>query len=35
VGAQKAVEELVSRGLLKPEQMKKLSRRKEEAGKQE
>ena len=29
--AQKAVEELDSRGLLKPEQMKKLSKMKEEA----
>jgi hypothetical protein len=33
--AQKAVEQLDSRGLLKPEQMKKLSKMKEEAGKQE
>lgn len=33
--AQKAVEELDSRGLLKPEQMKKLSKMKEEAGQQE
>jgi hypothetical protein len=33
--AQKAVEQLDSRGLLKPEHMKKLSRMKEEAGKQE
>ena len=33
--AQKAVVELDSRGLLKPEQMKKLSKMKEEAGKQE
>ena len=33
--AQKAVEELDSRGLLKPEQMKKLSKMKEEAGDQE
>jgi ferritin-like metal-binding protein YciE len=33
--AQKAVEELDSRGLLKPEHMKKLSKMKEEAGKQE
>jgi hypothetical protein len=33
--AQKAVEELDSRGLLKPEQMKKLSKMKEEAGEQE
>ena len=30
--AQKAVEELDSRGLLKPEQMKKLSKMKEEAS---
>jgi hypothetical protein len=35
MAAQKAVEELDSRGLLKPEQMKKLSKMKEEAGKQE
>jgi ferritin-like metal-binding protein YciE len=34
-GAQKAVQELDSKGLLKPEQMKKLSKMKEEAGKQE
>lgn len=33
--AQKAVEELDSRGLLKPEHMKKLSKMKEEAGTQE
>ncbi len=33
--AQKAVEDLNSRGLLKPEQMKKLSKMKDEAGKQE
>lgn len=33
--AQKAVEDLDSRGLLKPEQMKKLSKMKEEAGQQE
>jgi len=33
--AQKAVEDLDSRGLLKPEQMKKLSRMKEQAGQQE
>ena len=33
--AQKAVEELDSRGLLKPEHMKKLSKMKEEAGEQE
>ena len=33
--AQKAVEELDSRGLLKPEHMKKLSKMKEEASKQE
>jgi ferritin-like metal-binding protein YciE len=33
--AQKAVEELHSRGLLKPEHMKKLSKMKEQAGKQE
>jgi ferritin-like metal-binding protein YciE len=33
--AQKAVVELDSRGLLKPEQMKKLSKMKEEASKQE
>jgi len=33
--AQKAVVELDSRGLLKPEQMKKLSKMKEEAGKKE
>ena len=33
--AQKAVEELDSRGLLKPDQMKKLSKMKEEAGDQE
>ena len=33
--AQKAVEQLYSRGLLKPEHMKKLSKMKEEAGKQE
>lgn len=33
--AQKAVEDLDSRGLLKPEQMKKLSRMKEEASQQE
>jgi len=33
--AQKAVEELDSRGLLKPEQMKQLSKMKEEAGQQE
>jgi ferritin-like metal-binding protein YciE len=33
--AQKAVQELDSRGLLKPEHMKKLSKMKEEAGKQE
>ena len=33
--AQKAVEDLDSRGLLKPEQMKKLSKMKDEAGKQE
>jgi len=35
MAAQKAVEELHSRGLLKPEQMKKLSKMKEEAGQQE
>ncbi len=33
--AQKAVEELDSRGLLKPEHMKKLSKMKDEAGQQE
>ena len=33
--AQKAVEELDSRGLLKPEHMKKLSKMKEEASNQE
>jgi hypothetical protein len=33
--AQKAVQELDSRGLLKPEQMKKLSKMSEEAGEQE
>jgi ferritin-like metal-binding protein YciE len=33
--AQKAVQELNSRGLLKPEQMKKLSKMREEAGEQE
>jgi ferritin-like metal-binding protein YciE len=33
--AQKAVEELDSRGLLKPEQMQKLTKMKEQAGKQE
>ncbi len=33
--AQKAVEQLDSRGLLKPEHMKKLSKMKDEAGKQE
>jgi hypothetical protein len=33
--AQKAVEELDSRGLLKPEHMKKLSKMKEEASSQE
>jgi hypothetical protein len=33
--AQKAVEDLDSRGLLKPEQMKKLSKMKEEASQQE
>jgi hypothetical protein len=33
--AQKAVDELDSRGLLKPEQMKKLSKMKDEAGQQE
>ena len=33
--AQKAVEELDSRGLLKPEHMKKLSKMKEEANTQE
>ena len=33
--AQKAVEELDSRGLLKPEHMKKLSKMKEEADTQE
>jgi hypothetical protein len=33
--AQKAVDELDSRGLLKPDQMKKLSKMKEEAGEQE
>ena len=33
--AQKAVEELDSRGLLKPEHMKKLSKMKDEANKQE
>jgi len=33
--AQKAVEDLDSRGLLKPEQMKKLSKMKDEASKQE
>lgn len=33
--AQKAVEQLDSRGLLNPEHMKKLSKMKEEAGKQE
>ncbi len=33
--AQKAVEQLDSRGLLKPEHMKKLSKMKEEAGEQE
>jgi hypothetical protein len=32
---QKAVAELDSRGLLKPEHMKKLSKMREEAGKQE
>lgn len=35
MAAQKAVKELDSRGLLKPEQMKKLSKMKEEASKQE
>jgi len=34
-GAQKAVEELHSRGLLEPEHMKKLTKMKEQAGKQE
>ena len=34
-GSQKAVEELDSRGLLKPEHMKKLSKMKEEASTQE
>jgi ferritin-like metal-binding protein YciE len=34
-GAQKAVDQLDSRGLLKPEHMKKLSQMKEEAGEQE
>ena len=33
--AQKAVEELDSRGLLKPEHMKKLSKMKQEASRQE
>jgi ferritin-like metal-binding protein YciE len=33
--AQKAVEELDTRGLLKPEQMQKLTKMKEQAGKQE
>jgi hypothetical protein len=33
--AQKAVEELDSRGLLKPEHMKKLSKMKDQAGEQE
>ena len=33
--AQKAVEDLDSRGLLKPEQIRRLSRMKEEAGQQE
>jgi hypothetical protein len=33
--AQKAVEELDSRGLLKPEQVAKLSKMKEQAGEQE
>ena len=33
--AQKSVEELESRGLLKPEHVKKLSKMKEEAGKQD
>jgi hypothetical protein len=33
--AQKAVEELDSRGLLKPEHMKKLNKMKEEASRQE
>jgi|SRR5206468_54383 len=33
--AQKAVEELDSRGLLKPEQMKRLSKMRDEASKQE
>jgi hypothetical protein len=35
MAAQKAVEELNSRGLLEAEHMKKLSKMKEEAGKQE
>jgi len=35
MAAQKAVEDLDSRGLLKPEQMKKLSKMKEEASQQE
>ena len=35
MAAQKAVEQLDSRGLLKPEQMKKLSKMKSEANKQE
>jgi len=35
MAAQKAVKELDSRGLLKPEQMKKLSKMKEEASQQE
>ena len=34
-GAQKAVEQLDSRGLLKPEHLKKLSKMKKEAEKQE
>jgi hypothetical protein len=35
MAAQKAVEELDSRGLLKPEHMKKLNKMKEQAGRQE
>lgn len=35
IAAQKAVEDLDSRGLLKPEQMKKLSKMKDEASQQE
>lgn len=35
IAAQKAVEDLNSRGLLKPEQMKKLSKMREEASQQE